>query len=582
MDDTNTMDGLSCGQQLDRKRQRDTSEDRDSEDDTRRHKVSVVSSSPTARNNINLTPGTHSNGDPEVDGPSKDHSTPSTSQANSMDSDEPWQTVMSKQAKKSSTRTKTKNPPQAGTNPSNQNSTSAKRSRNRAAYHIVLKFKYSVSQNEIRAVLKQAESPIVTKCIPKRDGRTYLLEFADPQSVNKFHALKPKLERLTANLTHANDPENENKITIEAFEQNYKPPTPPEPTVKKDNLTCVVVGVDPRTTDAELTEDIQNSKYSTKITRHHRVVSRSSDKPTGLIRLWLTDEETQNELIQNGIVLGIIQYKVEASRNAERVPLCTKCKSPYHSKDKCTANRYVCGLCDNSNDNGVEHTEDQCPNTEKGSKTGIKCHNCGGNHTAWFRGCPVLLLARKDQVKQQTETKKQENDKKKAQAEENKQTKKIIKQCLNETKYSYAKAVVQSLSEENVTTTPIMPESIKESFASELKSAVDEIKNSFQEELKEIMALHLENLKRELTAMKDQAVQQLREAMGASKKATLDEIRKELESQSKNMTENMIKQTELLDKELRRNSSKLELINHKMKAQPGAPGSGPPKAIKKP
>jgi len=60
---------------------------------------------------------------------------------------------------------------------------------------------------------------------------------------------------------------------------------------------------------------------------------------------------------------------------------CTDCQEYGHTRAYCTL-RPVCVICGELHDSAYCMTNKSDPNTKK-------CGNCGGNHTANYRGCPI-------------------------------------------------------------------------------------------------------------------------------------------------------------------------------------------------
>jgi len=75
---------------------------------------------------------------------------------------------------------------------------------------------------------------------------------------------------------------------------------------------------------------------------------------------------------------------------------CVNCQEYGHTKSYCTLNA-VCVIC------GELHNSKQCEKT-KNDPSVKRCSNCGENHTANYRGCPVYLdLKRKTHPKMRSE-----------------------------------------------------------------------------------------------------------------------------------------------------------------------------------
>ena len=84
---------------------------------------------------------------------------------------------------------------------------------------------------------------------------------------------------------------------------------------------------------------------------------------------------------------------VEEPHKRNRPVQCSNCQEFGHTRAYCTL-RTVCVA------GGDLHHSSQCDSIEKG--LGKKCGNCGGNHTANYRGCPVYKeLLKRLRAKQQ-------------------------------------------------------------------------------------------------------------------------------------------------------------------------------------
>lgn len=73
---------------------------------------------------------------------------------------------------------------------------------------------------------------------------------------------------------------------------------------------------------------------------------------------------------------------------------CTNCQEYGHTRSYCSL-RPVCVVC------GDIHQTNECP-IKKDEMTSRKCSNCGGNHTANYRGCPIYKALKEKLTERKT------------------------------------------------------------------------------------------------------------------------------------------------------------------------------------
>lgn len=150
--------------------------------------------------------------------------------------------------------------------------------------------------------------------------------------------------------------------------------------------------VDPNDIQAALVEKGFHCKSITNIFNREKV-------PQPLFRLEL---EPDNKKVKEKHAIFALKYllhrriTIEEPRKRTGPVQCVKCQEYGHTKAYCTL-RDVCVIC------GELHNAKAC-NKKKKEESVRKCSNCGGNHTANYRGCPIYLeLKRRINPRQRAE-----------------------------------------------------------------------------------------------------------------------------------------------------------------------------------
>ena len=148
----------------------------------------------------------------------------------------------------------------------------------------------------------------------------------------------------------------------------------------------VVTRVDKEITEQEVTVELQTSGLS--VTKSLRIISRATNQPTTLVRVFVEREENANRAVTLGVAIGWMHHRCEAS-NSKPTPVqvtqCYKCQGLGHTSKDCEA-ATKCLRC------GDAHKVKDCT----ANKTDAKCSNCGGAHPALFKGCPKYKEAVKE------------------------------------------------------------------------------------------------------------------------------------------------------------------------------------------
>lgn len=150
--------------------------------------------------------------------------------------------------------------------------------------------------------------------------------------------------------------------------------------------------VDPNDINVALADKGFNVKSITNIINRDKV-------PQPMFRLEL---EPDNKKLKGKHEIFSLKYllhrriTIDEPRKRTGPIQCVKCQEYGHSKTYCTLND-VCVIC------GDLHNSKQC-NKNKSEASVRRCSNCGGNHTANYRGCPVYLeLKRRINPRQRAE-----------------------------------------------------------------------------------------------------------------------------------------------------------------------------------
>lgn len=116
-------------------------------------------------------------------------------------------------------------------------------------------------------------------------------------------------------------------------------------------------------------------KSAAKVVSAKRIISRKNcmAQPTKVVIL---DIEGKPPVTVN---IGSLVFKLKDY--IPRPVRCARCNSFNHRQDQCTQKQH-CVRCSSD-----QHTFDNCP--VKDQRDQYKCKNCGGPHSAAFRGCPV-------------------------------------------------------------------------------------------------------------------------------------------------------------------------------------------------
>jgi hypothetical protein len=148
-------------------------------------------------------------------------------------------------------------------------------------------------------------------------------------------------------------------------------------------LQVVLKGIESDVTPEEITEALKEKGFCAKSVFNFKNRNR---QPQPLFKIELVPENKhlkKNEVhpIYKLQLLLHRRITVEEPHKRNAPVQCTNCQEYGHTRSYCTL-RPVCVVC------GDLHDSTHCP-TDKEKASEKKCNNCGGNHTANYRGCPI-------------------------------------------------------------------------------------------------------------------------------------------------------------------------------------------------
>lgn len=163
-------------------------------------------------------------------------------------------------------------------------------------------------------------------------------------------------------------------------------------------LSVVIKGLESDTNTDEIKEDLEHQGFKVKNIMN---IFNKNKAPQPMFKVELEVEGSKTEAKNHPIYkLRYVLYRkisVEEPHKRKSVLQCFKCQEYGHTKGYCKL-QDVCVIC------GALHNSANCT-LEKNSEQ-KKCNNCGGNHTANYKGCQVYKIyqeklqfrQRKDQI----------------------------------------------------------------------------------------------------------------------------------------------------------------------------------------
>jgi len=157
---------------------------------------------------------------------------------------------------------------------------------------------------------------------------------------------------------------NQNDVKYYSFNNPYN-----------KTLSIIIRGVPYGLSNQELLEELSKDYPVSKVTR----LMNRERQPTPLLSVVLEDSNAGREIFNlRSLFYSIV--KVEERRKSNKVLQCSNCMLTGHSKNYCHLDA-KCSKC------AGNHKLNNCPQRESPVS---KCANCGDNHMASYRGCPVL------------------------------------------------------------------------------------------------------------------------------------------------------------------------------------------------
>ena len=167
-------------------------------------------------------------------------------------------------------------------------------------------------------------------------------------------------------------------------------------------LQVVLKGIESDVTPAEITQALHDKGFNAKTVFN---ILNKDKKPQPLFKVEL--EPDNNTLKKNEVhpiyKLQFLLHRritVEEPHKRNGPVQCMNCQEYGHTRSYCTL-RPVCVVC------GQLHDSAHCLASKDDSST-KRCSNCGGNHTANYRGCPIYKEL-KSRIHQRVTTPRSEN-----------------------------------------------------------------------------------------------------------------------------------------------------------------------------
>ncbi|XP_017781612.1 PREDICTED: nucleic-acid-binding protein from mobile element jockey-like [Nicrophorus vespilloides] len=151
---------------------------------------------------------------------------------------------------------------------------------------------------------------------------------------------------------------------------------PRRPTTKYTTYFCVLRGVHRMISEEDVKDALEvRGPEAVKV---WRIISRQTNKPTSLIRIFSLSDRVIAELLQKGLkILGEIICAEASHPPLDQPTQCSRCLQ-FHGLTTPCEREPACGLFSG------EHATSKCQQQEPQ----IKCANCGGDHAAFSHSCP--------------------------------------------------------------------------------------------------------------------------------------------------------------------------------------------------
>jgi len=147
------------------------------------------------------------------------------------------------------------------------------------------------------------------------------------------------------------------------------------PPRRAPQLSVVIRGVDPDTTDEDVETELQAEGHT--ITKCLRIKTQEG-RNSYMVRVLTTDQQTIDSLLQRGAYIYKRRYRVEPSRTQPPLPLrCERCQTyNEHSTAQCR-NQPKCGYCSENHNTKACHNLANPP----------KCSQCNQQHPTFSYKC---------------------------------------------------------------------------------------------------------------------------------------------------------------------------------------------------
>lgn len=157
-------------------------------------------------------------------------------------------------------------------------------------------------------------------------------------------------------------------------------------------LVVVIKGIESSVDPEEIKSALQESGYDTKMVTN---ILNKNKVPQPMFKVELAPNASKLRRNETHPIYGLRcilhrRVQVEEPHKRNGPVQCTNCQEFGHTKSYCTL-RSVCVAC------GDFHQVAQCTLSKSNNedKVKVKCGNCGNNHTANYRGCPVYIELKK-------------------------------------------------------------------------------------------------------------------------------------------------------------------------------------------
>lgn len=129
-----------------------------------------------------------------------------------------------------------------------------------------------------------------------------------------------------------------------------------------------------------------------------RIVSRATNKPTKLVRVFTSHPNHVVTAVKNGVFLGFQRHRCEESNRKPNVIQCFKCQGYGHVSKECP-NTLKCLRCSG------DHTVKDCQTP----KEEPVCANCSEKHASIYKGCRIYQTEVNKVVEKQQQRKSYAN-----------------------------------------------------------------------------------------------------------------------------------------------------------------------------